>query len=456
MRKLVNLAALLFLSIGLVVVLEGFTVLNYEFKDVEEDKWYTPGIEYVVKEGLMQGVARYYFYPNSTVTRAQMAQILYNLDNTKVEVREETPLSIYFSDVKSDGWYTKAIDYAFKEGYMSGYGDSKFGPDDYITRGQIACTLYNYLGVEYNGDYSELDKFKDGNKTPSWARNALAYMVQNEIINGDGDKVRPNDRATRAEIATILKSFCEKILNVTFDKVDLKIEKGLGYVDVTFNGGDEVYGAMIAYTGTDSWGTDDYQILNGQTVRLHLSNGVGYSRVTVYGVDENGRSIPDVWYQEHFDVTEEDVEVAKTISSSRFDYENQPELRKIVDSIWDENADTMTNVRACYDWVANNIEYSDIRVDEREPGYLTDFTMMLEKREGICGDYACFLAAMLRYKGIESYELISISHAYTLSIVDGREVYMDSCWSWGPGYDPWFDYNPEKKTDKPHISIWKI
>ena len=182
MRRLVNLASLLFLSVGLVIVLSGFTVLNYEFKDVEDDKWYTPGIEYVVKEGLMQGVARYYFYPNSTVTRAQMAQILYNLDETKVEVDNDTPLSVYFSDVKLNGWYTKAIDYAFSEGYMSGYGNNKFGPDDYITRGQIACTLYNYLGVEYNGNYSELERFKDGNKTPSWARDALAYMVQSGVI----------------------------------------------------------------------------------------------------------------------------------------------------------------------------------------------------------------------------------------------------------------------------------
>lgn len=419
----------------LVITLSGFTVGNYTFRDVEEGKWYTSGVEYVVQNGLMQGTDRFWFRPQGKVTRAQVAQILYNIDKTKVDI----PLAgeSAFTDVRVTSWYSKAINYVYKEGYMSGYGNNKFGPDDDVTREQLAQVLYRFAGSPYFGDNDELASFSDSNLISSWAKDAMSYMITSGIMSGNGHGLNPKGTATRAELSIMLKNF-GAAESIAFDPIELEVERGVGYIDVTCNSkgnADKAILVQISCPRSKISGSSA-SISDGMTVRMILPCGPSDdARLIVY----QGSGSPVKYlkvYEENIFITEADVNAAKTLSCSRYDYEGQPKLRGIVDSLWDDDADVMTNIKSCYDWCAKNIRYDNQRVDDTLSYYIPDYYMLLEEKKGICGDYACLLTAMLRYKGVEAYEVLAVGHGYTVAIIDGRDVYMDACW----GGSRYFDF----------------
>ena len=176
------------------------------FTDIE-NHWAQEAIAYCYAKGLMAGIDETTFAPDLTTSRGMIVTILYAL--------EETPAvsgGMAFVDVDEKAWYADAAAWAYKIGIVSGYDNGCFGPDDEITREQMALILMNY--ARYKG-YStkkanELDKFIDAVEINSWALDAVRWANAEGMMNGrGGDSIAPLGTATRAEAATILMKFLE-------------------------------------------------------------------------------------------------------------------------------------------------------------------------------------------------------------------------------------------------------
>lgn len=173
------------------------------FDDVDLEAWYHDGIHYCVEGGLMNGYGGGKFGPNETLSRAMLAQILYNQAG-----RPGLSGGGSFEDVVPDAWYAGAVNWAAAQGIVDGYGGGRFGPNDNITREQLAVMLWRYAGRPASGQ--GLDSFIDGNKISAWAVDALRWAVEQGIVSGKGGGILdPAGRATRAEAATMLMRYLE-------------------------------------------------------------------------------------------------------------------------------------------------------------------------------------------------------------------------------------------------------
>ena len=179
------------------------------FKDVSVDSWYYDAVSYVYSNGLMNGISATRFAPNAKLNRAMIAQVLYNLEG------ETRSYPTVFSDVADSAWYADAVNWAADKGIVEGYGNGKFGPEDNITREQMAAILYRY--ADYKGydvrAAARLDKFNDADQVSDWAEEAMSWAVAEDLMDGKGNNLLdPTGTATRAEVATILMRFCETIV----------------------------------------------------------------------------------------------------------------------------------------------------------------------------------------------------------------------------------------------------
>jgi len=172
-----------------------------------EDHWAQEAITYCYSKGLMAGTDETTFAPDLTTSRGMIVTILYAL-----EEKPSVSSDMVFVDVDESAWYADAAAWAYKIGIVSGYGDGCFGPDDEITREQMALILMNY--ARYKG-YStkkanDLDKFSDAGEINAWALDALRWANAEGMMSGRGeDTIAPLGTATRAEAATILMKFLE-------------------------------------------------------------------------------------------------------------------------------------------------------------------------------------------------------------------------------------------------------
>ena len=183
------------------------------YKDVEEGKWYYDAVRFVSEHDIMKGVGDSKFDPNGTLTRAMMAQILYNMESGTAPATLDR-----FTDVPAAQWYAPAVNWAAENGLMNGVGNGKFDPTSPLTREQMAKVLYSYcqykqVPAEPSGS---LEAFPDGNKVSSWAKEPVQWAVAQKLIQGFEDgTLRPTGTATRAQVATVLTNFCQKILEMT-------------------------------------------------------------------------------------------------------------------------------------------------------------------------------------------------------------------------------------------------
>jgi uncharacterized repeat protein (TIGR02543 family) len=173
------------------------------FTDVNKNQWYNAAIEYVVSKGIMEGYGNDKFGPNDHLTRAQLAQILYNAAGAP-EVTSESP----FTDVTAGKWYTAAITWAYENGVVEGYGNGKFGPNDEITREQLATMIWRYAG-EVKATTDSLSSFTDAAKVSSYAQDALLWATEKAIVQGDKNVLDPKGNATRAQAATMIMRYLE-------------------------------------------------------------------------------------------------------------------------------------------------------------------------------------------------------------------------------------------------------
>lgn len=171
------------------------------FTDVSEESWYYDAVKFVSENGLMNGISNDVFAPDANLFRAMLAQILYNKENKPAITNNSL-----FTDVAGSAWYADAVTWAAAQGIVNGYGGSLFGPDDSITREQLAVMLWRYAG-EPTAISKELH-FSDAKEVSNYAISAINWAVENGVINGKGDNILdPKGFATRAQVAQMLMNY---------------------------------------------------------------------------------------------------------------------------------------------------------------------------------------------------------------------------------------------------------
>lgn len=189
----------------------GLTHTPMSFSDVAEDHWYHSAVHYVYERGMMTGTSPTTFSPDMVTSRGMIVTILHRLEGSP---RAETA---NFSDVPRSEYYAPAVDWAQSTGIVSGYGGNEtgtFGPDNSITREQLAAILYRY--AEKNGadmaPRGDLSGFSDRETISDYAKEPMAWAVGVGLVSGMGDgTISPTGSATRAQVATILMRYCENI-----------------------------------------------------------------------------------------------------------------------------------------------------------------------------------------------------------------------------------------------------
>ena len=179
------------------------------FTDVRTGDWWYQNVLYVYEKGLMTGTSQTTFSPQATTTRGMIVTILHRLAGSPGAGGAP------FTDVSAGQYYAVSIAWAASTGIVNGYDAAHFGPNDPITREQMAAILYRYAGrMGYDttalGDPSQ---FRDSGRIHAYAWTPLAWANGRGLINGKGDGVLdPTGQATRAEVAAILQRFCEGFL----------------------------------------------------------------------------------------------------------------------------------------------------------------------------------------------------------------------------------------------------
>ena len=179
------------------------------FGDVDNGDWYEDAVWYVFLNGLFTGVSSYTFAPEDTLTRAMLATVLW-----RSQGEPASHPSTYFTDVDEESWYAEAVAWANREGIVYGTGDRNFSPDAPVTRETFATMLYRMSGADEAPQKKNPNwDFKDHSTVSSWAKNAVDWAIEEEILQGiereDGYYLDPSRPITRAEAATMLMRYLE-------------------------------------------------------------------------------------------------------------------------------------------------------------------------------------------------------------------------------------------------------
>lgn len=182
------------------------------YADTKNDFWWHDGIHYCLENGLMVGFPDGTFQPNGSTTRAQIVTILWRLAGGPV-----VNYAMSFTDVPDGYWFTEAVRWAQSVGVVEGYDETTFGPNDPITREQMATIFYNYVskvaGKGFKGNWMFLLPFEDRGDIAERAYEPVCWCNMNSIITGrEGNLFAPKSLATRAEVATMIQRFCENLL----------------------------------------------------------------------------------------------------------------------------------------------------------------------------------------------------------------------------------------------------
>ena len=178
------------------------------YRDVDQEDWFYEAVMYAYEHDIMSGMGDGLFSPKVKLSRAMIAQVLYNMEGAPSASGGET-----FQDVGQGDWFYDAVAWASANGIMGGYGDGTFGPEADLKREEMAITLYRY--AQFKGrDTSavgDLSLFPDGDSVSSWAREGMSWITGAGLLLGDeNNRLQPAGTATRAEAAQLLMRFCEQ------------------------------------------------------------------------------------------------------------------------------------------------------------------------------------------------------------------------------------------------------
>jgi len=189
----------------------GYSIMiDNPFGDIKESDWFYDDVMFAYSHGLMVGTSAdpAMFNPNKPLTRAMVVTVLYRLLGSP----SVSDLANPFGDVLENTWYTDAVIWAAENGIVKGYADDKFGPDDNITRQDLAVIFYRF---EQFTDKIPMDivmdrEFNDWDDISDYAKNAVNVLTIQGILNGYEDGAfKPMGQATRAEFAAVLRRFIE-------------------------------------------------------------------------------------------------------------------------------------------------------------------------------------------------------------------------------------------------------
>ena len=175
---------------------------EFPFTDVPTSAWFYDSVRNVYENYIMNGVSPTLFQPNGTMSRAMVATVLWRLEG-----EPEMDDTSVFTDVPRGQWYTQAITWAYEQGIITGYGGGRFGPQDNVTRQQLAAMLFRYAKTMDldGGERATLSAYRDQGQVADWAREAFAWAVAKGHINGTSPTtLSPTGTATRAQCAAIL------------------------------------------------------------------------------------------------------------------------------------------------------------------------------------------------------------------------------------------------------------
>lgn len=183
------------------------------FYDVSQQHWFYEPVNYVYQRGLFSGVNANHFSPGSSMNRAMLMVVLYSMAGNPAQTQKSP-----FADVPDGSWFTSAVIWGAGQGIASGTG-SGFSPGGKVTREQTVLMLYNYASRYLGRNMAagvDLSAYGDADKVSPWAREAMSWAVGQGILSGVNRGgvlcVDPQRGASRAEMATMLRVFCEKIL----------------------------------------------------------------------------------------------------------------------------------------------------------------------------------------------------------------------------------------------------
>ncbi len=183
-------------------------VTGMPYTDVATRDWFYSDVAYVHENGIMNGTGAYTFGPYLDLTRGMIVTMLY-----RMEKEPAVAFKGVFNDVVKGEWYADAVEWASANEIVTGYGNGKFGPNDPVTREQLSAILYRYAvyqGMTAVNLAENLTGFHDANTVSSYAVQAMNWAVGEGLINGSNGKLRPQDHATRAEVAAIIHRFLTK------------------------------------------------------------------------------------------------------------------------------------------------------------------------------------------------------------------------------------------------------
>lgn len=183
-----------------------------DFRDISKNAWYYNAVDYVVSHGLLSGSARSTFSPNQPLTRAMLAQTMFNLAG-----QPDSPIS-HYDDVPLDHWSYAAVSWASSQELMTGPSPRLFAPDQVLTRQEMALTLMLYVQKKQiaTNQRADLSTYADVGSISDWARTGMEWAVAEGLLagraTGNTKTLDPAGTVTRAEFAAVLQTLCQNVL----------------------------------------------------------------------------------------------------------------------------------------------------------------------------------------------------------------------------------------------------
>ena len=212
-RRWTGISLLLALLLGVTGMSFPASAATLPFTDVNPSHWFFDGVREAYGNGLMLGTSDDTFSPGNSTSRGMIVTILHRMDGVP---REE---GAAFSDVPAGQWFSASVSWASANNIVNGYGNGNFGPNDPITREQMAAILYRYSKYRgYDTDSrADLSGFTDRNRISSYATEALSWANALGLISGVTETtLQPQGMATRAQAATILSRYMKQLVPQIF------------------------------------------------------------------------------------------------------------------------------------------------------------------------------------------------------------------------------------------------
>ena len=169
------------------------------FSDVSTSAYYYEAVKWAQKKGITGGIGNGLFGPNQPCTRAQIVTFLWRAAGSPV-----VNYVMNMTDVAKDAYYAEAVRWALSEDITTGTTGSTFSPDETCTRAQAVAFLFRYTASEAVTLQELVSGFSDADSVPGYALSAMNWALAEEIVQGNGSKLMPNDSCTRAQIVTFL------------------------------------------------------------------------------------------------------------------------------------------------------------------------------------------------------------------------------------------------------------